>query len=59
MAKLTIRHAEACNTGLHLAKYWHDCEADNCKADECLDCGSFATDCHAENDRAEGLPKNV
>jgi hypothetical protein len=57
MAKLTIRHAEACNTGLHLAQYWHDCEADNCKADECLDCGAYATSCRAQD--REGLPKNV
>jgi hypothetical protein len=57
MTKLIIRHAETCGTALHLAKYWHDCENDTCKADECLDCGSFATDCHAEN--KEGLPKNV
>lgn len=54
--KLRIAHELECATGLHLAKYWHDCEADNCKADECLDCGAYATSCHAEEaEEAEGI----
>lgn len=57
MPKLHIQHKADCRTGLHLAQYWHNCNTDLCEADECLDCGAYATTCCAED--REGLPKNV
>jgi hypothetical protein len=37
------RHA-----GHALLEYWHDCAADRCAADECIDCGTYSTECAAQ-----------
>ena len=51
MTALTIRHAEGCDTPpCSVVEYWHDCESDTCQAEECLECGKFATDCELDND---------